>query len=95
MVGKKEEKLVFLDSRKNKSKARFQLTGIIRFHPELKLIQLPRLDKLRLEERPAIPVNGWILNVTVSRTADRWYVSATVEETQPDPQPIQGEIGKT
>ncbi|MFX1283030.1 MAG: RNA-guided endonuclease InsQ/TnpB family protein [Promethearchaeota archaeon] len=78
--------------KKNKSKDSFRLTGVIRFYPKLKLIRLPRLGKLRLEERPAIPVNGRILNVTVSRTADRWYVSATVEETRPDPHPIQGEI---
>ncbi|MFX0184879.1 MAG: RNA-guided endonuclease InsQ/TnpB family protein [Candidatus Hodarchaeota archaeon] len=65
---------------------------MIRFYPELKIVQLPRLGKLRLEEKPSIPTNGRVLSVTVSRTANRWYVSATVEETRPDPQPIQGEV---
>jgi putative transposase len=40
--------------KRNKCKDSFRLTGVIRFYPELKLIQLPRLGKLRLEERPAI-----------------------------------------
>lgn len=78
--------------KKNRCKASFRLTGVIRFHPELKLVQLPRLGKLRLEEKPAIPVTGRILSVTVSCTADRWYVSVTVEETRPDPLPVQGEV---
>jgi len=78
--------------KKNRCKDSFRLTGVIRFHPERKLVQLPRLGKLRLEEKPAIPVTGRILNATVSCTADRWYVSVTVEETQPDPLPVQGEV---
>ncbi len=78
--------------KKYKSKDSFRLTGVIRFYPELKLVQLPRLGKLRLEETPSIPENGRILSATVSRSADRWYVSATVEEARPEPIPCQGEI---
>ncbi|MFX0204656.1 MAG: RNA-guided endonuclease InsQ/TnpB family protein [Candidatus Hodarchaeota archaeon] len=78
--------------KKNRCKDSFRLTGVIRFYPELKLVQLPRLGKLRLEETPSIPVTGRILSATVSRTANRWYVSATVKETRFDPQPIQGEV---
>ena len=78
--------------KKYKCKDSFRLTGTIRFYPKLKLVQLPRLGKIRLEEKPVLPINGRILSVTVSRTADKWYVSATVEEVRPDPLPIQGEI---
>ena len=78
--------------KKYKCKDSFRLTGTIRFYPKLKLVQLPRLGKIRLEEKPVLPINGRILSVTVSRTADKWYVSATVEEIHPDPLPIQGEI---
>ncbi|MHA1947034.1 MAG: RNA-guided endonuclease InsQ/TnpB family protein [Candidatus Hodarchaeales archaeon] len=78
--------------KKNRCKDSFRLTGVIRFYPERKLVQLPRLGKLRLEERPAIPIDRQILNVTVSRASDRWYVSATVEETFPDPPSNDGEI---
>jgi putative transposase len=68
------------------------LSGVIRFYPDKKLVQLPRLGKVRLEERPSLPENGRILNTTVSREADSWYVSTTVEETLPDPPAIQGEV---
>ncbi|MHA2306292.1 MAG: RNA-guided endonuclease InsQ/TnpB family protein [Candidatus Hodarchaeales archaeon] len=78
--------------KKYQCKDSFRLTGVIRFYPELKLVQLPRLGKLRLEEKPDIPTNGRILSVTISRTADKWYVSATVEETRFDPPLSQGEI---
>lgn len=37
-------------------------------------------------------VNGKILSATLSREADRWYVSLTVEKDIPHPIPIQGEI---
>ena len=78
--------------KKFRCKDSFRLTGVIRFYPDRKLVQLPRLGRLRLEEQPAIPENGCILSATVSRTADSWYVSATVEETRPDPPVIQGEV---
>ncbi|MFX0171573.1 MAG: RNA-guided endonuclease InsQ/TnpB family protein [Candidatus Hodarchaeota archaeon] len=78
--------------KKNRYKDSFRLIGVIRFYPEKKIVQLPRLGKLWLEEKPSIPINGRILSVTMSRIAKRWYVSATVEEPRSDPQPIQGEV---
>jgi len=51
--------------------------------PEAKLIRLPRLKKLRLKERPKLHLSAKILNATVSRTADRRYVSlGLLEEFQ-------------
>ena len=78
--------------KKFRCKDSFRLTGVIRFYPEQKLVQLPRLGKLRLEETPKIPIDGRILSATISRTADRWFVSATVEVSQPDPPRVRGEI---
>jgi len=78
--------------KKFRCKESFRLTGVIRFFPEKKLVQLPRLGKLRLEERPSLTETSQILNVTVSRESDFWYVSATVEEKLPDPPAIQGEV---
>ncbi|MFX1255388.1 MAG: RNA-guided endonuclease InsQ/TnpB family protein, partial [Promethearchaeota archaeon] len=43
-------------------------------------VQLPRLKKLRLKEKPNLHPSANILSVTVSRTADRWYVSLNVTE---------------
>ena len=51
-------------------------------------IQLPRLGKVRLKERPA--VQGRILSATVTREADRWFVSILVEVDIPTPEPVQG-----
>ncbi|MEX1336752.1 IS200/IS605 family element RNA-guided endonuclease TnpB, partial [Hydrogenibacillus schlegelii] len=36
---------------------------------------------------------GRILHATVSREADRWFVSLTVEEEIPDPPPPKGPAG--
>jgi putative transposase len=64
----------------------FRLTGSIKIFE--KSIQLPRLGILRLKE--ASHVEGRILSTTISRKADRWFVSITVEiETEP-PSPVQG-----
>ncbi|MHA2165257.1 MAG: RNA-guided endonuclease InsQ/TnpB family protein [Candidatus Hodarchaeales archaeon] len=62
----------------------FRLTGVIHVFHISKQVQLPRLGKLRLKEKPNLPISARILNATVSRTADRWYVAFTVEEEQPD-----------
>ena len=59
----------------------FRLTGAIRVFD--RLAQLPRLGKIKLKETPDI--GGRILSATVSRKADRWFVSFTVEEEIPDP----------
>ena len=68
--------------KKSKCKDSFRLTGAIHLFPKVKRIQLPRLGKLRLKERPNLPVSARILSATVSRTADRWYVALTVKEEQ-------------
>ncbi|MHA2217081.1 MAG: RNA-guided endonuclease InsQ/TnpB family protein [Candidatus Hodarchaeales archaeon] len=78
--------------KKGKCKDSFRLTGAIHLFPIIKQIQLPRLGKLRLKERPNLPVSARILSVTVSRTADRWYVALTVEEEQSDFKPNDGPI---
>jgi putative transposase len=40
-------------------------------------VQLPRLGRIRVKEKTA--VKGRVLSATVSREADRWFVSFTVE----------------
>ncbi|MHA1978118.1 MAG: RNA-guided endonuclease InsQ/TnpB family protein [Candidatus Hodarchaeales archaeon] len=78
--------------KKGKCKDNFRLTGAIHLFQKVKQVQLPRLGKLRLKERPKLPVSARILSVTVSRTADRWYVSLTVNEDQPKPEPNDGPL---
>ena len=78
--------------KKGKCKDSFRLTGAIRLFSKVKQVQLPRLGKLRLKERPNLPAMARILNATVSRIADRWYVAVTVEEHQPDPLPNEGPV---
>jgi len=66
----------------------FRLTGTIKVFP--KHVQLPRLGKIRVKEE-TVKFRGRILSATVSREADRWYVSIAVEEEVPDPTPVSGE----
>ncbi|HHW18643.1 MAG TPA: IS200/IS605 family element transposase accessory protein TnpB [Firmicutes bacterium] len=66
----------------------FRLTGTIKVFP--KHVQLPRLGKIRVKEE-TVKFKGKILSATVSREADRWYVSLAVELETPDPLPVQGE----
>ncbi|HHW42178.1 MAG TPA: IS200/IS605 family element transposase accessory protein TnpB [Syntrophomonadaceae bacterium] len=66
----------------------FRLTGTIKVFP--KHVQLPRLGKIRVKEETA-KFKGKILSATVSREADRWYVSLAVEAEIPDPLPVPGE----
>jgi putative transposase len=66
----------------------FRLTGIIRF--EERKLQLPRIGKVRIKEKREKYHNGRILSITVTRRADRWFASVTVEEEVPDPNPING-----
>jgi putative transposase len=54
----------------------FELTGAI--HVFDNSIQLPRLGKIRTKEDTA-KFDGRILSATVSREADRWFVSLAVE----------------
>ncbi|MCL4515867.1 MAG: transposase [Firmicutes bacterium] len=37
-------------------------------------------------------MEGRILSATVSREADRWFVSLAVEMERPEPEPVQGEV---
>jgi putative transposase len=67
----------------------FRLTGTIKFHK--RAIQLPRLGKVRIKERKKRYYRGRILSATLRRRANRWYVSVTVEEEFPDPEPPSGE----
>jgi len=66
----------------------FRLTGAIKFHE--RAIQLPRIGKVRIKERREKYHSGRILSVTVRRRANRWFVSVTVEDEFPDPQPVRG-----
>ncbi|MHA1480359.1 MAG: RNA-guided endonuclease InsQ/TnpB family protein [Candidatus Thorarchaeota archaeon] len=66
----------------------FRLTGTIRF--EGRRIQLPRIGKIRIKEQKPSYYRGRILSVTVSRRANKWFVSVTVEEEIEDPQPVAG-----
>jgi putative transposase len=79
-------KIGFPKFKKKGQKDSFRLYGTIRVYQ--KATQLPRLGLLRLKEEPRI--NGRILSVTVSRQAERWFVSFTVEQELPLPVPIQG-----
>jgi putative transposase len=66
----------------------FRLTGTIRFHE--RAIQLPRIGKIRINEKKESYYNGRILSITVRRRANRWFVSVIVEENILDPQPVRG-----
>ena len=71
---------------KNRSPARFRLTGKI--HVFEKRIQLPRLGVLRMKEHGYLPTNDiHILSATISEKAGRWYVSLKVKMEIPDPEP--------
>jgi putative transposase len=67
----------------------FELDGKIQIRGNRK-IQLPRLGILRTyEDLPQVPVK----NVTISRTADRWYISFRIEvepNRQPNPAAVVG-----
>ena len=55
----------------------FRLTGTIRFIG--RKIQLPRLGRIRLKEKKERYSEGKILSASVTRKANRWFVSVTVE----------------
>jgi len=65
----------------------FRLTGTIKL--KSKHVQLPRLGLIRLKEIPK--VRGKILSATITREADRWFVSLSVQMVRPDPTPVQGD----
>jgi len=64
-------------SKKN-DKQSFRLTGTIKIL-DGGYIQLPRLGKVKLTEKDYIPSNVRILSATVSKRADKWFVSVQVE----------------
>ena len=66
-----------------------RLTGSIKVHP--KSVTLPRIGCVRTKETTE-KFCGRILSATVSREADRWYVSLAVEVERDDPQPFVGPI---
>ncbi|MFX0185912.1 MAG: RNA-guided endonuclease InsQ/TnpB family protein [Candidatus Hodarchaeota archaeon] len=78
--------------KKGRCKDSFRLTGVIKILSESKSVQLPRLGKLRVKETPKLSETARILSATVSRKANRWYVSFTVEESHPEPIPIEGQL---
>ncbi len=53
--------------------------------------QLPRIGKVCVKENTS-KLKGRILSATVSREADRWFVSFLVERERKDPKPIKGDI---
>jgi putative transposase len=67
----------------------FRLTGSIKIN--LNSIQLPRLGKIRAKERTE-KFKGRILSATITREADRWYVSLTVEVERDEPTRRDSEV---
>lgn len=84
---KQAQRKGFPTFKKKSFKDRFRLTGAI--HLREKAIQLPRLGKIRLKEKPQ--EEGQILSATVCREADRWFVSVTVQQQCETPQSNPGE----
>jgi putative transposase len=70
------------------SRDSFYLQGAIK--PQDRYIQLPNLGSIRLKERIRNRVKGKILSATVSRTADRWFVSIATVEDVPMARPPEG-----
>ena len=83
---KKGKKVGFPKFKKKGRHDSFKLLGIIRLFE--KSVQLPRIGKLRLKEKPG--VFGRILSATISRKASRWFISFTVEQERPEPELIAG-----
>jgi len=73
--------------KKGKSRDSFRLTGSISVGE--RWVRLPRLGRLRLKESSS-KLQGKILGASVSRAADRWYVSLRVACSRPEPEPREG-----
>ncbi len=56
-----------------------------------RFVVLPVLGKIRSKELTT-KFSGRILSATISREADRWFVSFAVERERPDPAPIVGSV---
>ena len=87
--GRKEGRRIGFPRRRRKHGRRdaFRLTGSIKVHP--RSITLPRVGCVRTKESTE-KFRGRILSATVSREADRRYVSLAVEVERDDPQPVEG-----
>jgi putative transposase len=70
------------------SKDSFRLTGSIEVQD--RYVKLPRLGTLRVKEKIAGRVTGKILSATISREADRWFVSLNTVSEVKDPEPVSG-----
>lgn len=88
--GRKEGREVGFPKFKQKGgRDSFRLTGSIQVKDNK--VQLPRLGEIRTKESTE-KFQGKILSATVSRQADRWFVSLNVEVERPDPEPVKGEV---
>lgn len=87
---KEKRKVGFPKFKKRGVHDSFTLTGRLNILGKRK-IKLPRLGKIRTKESTG-KFKGRILSATVSREADRWYVSFSVEIERPDPKPIIGSV---
>jgi putative transposase len=86
---KKGQRIGFPRFKRKGVRDSFRLTGTIRFGD--RKIQLPRIGKVRLKEKRTVYYTGRILSATVRRRADRWFVSITVEDEIPAPEPVNGQ----
>jgi putative transposase len=81
--------------KKNFEDNKARLTGSIRVFP--RHVQLPRIGKVRTKEptekllKLLADKKARVLSATVSREADRWFVSLTCEVERPDPEVRAGE----
>lgn len=65
-------------SKKNEKQS-FRLTGSIKVL-DGGYVQLPRIGKIKLFEKDYLPKDTKILSATISKRADKWFVSLQVEE---------------
>lgn len=91
-IKKKNKKVGFpkFKSKKN-DKQSFRLTGTIKVLDGY--IQLPRLGKIKLFEKDYLPKDSKILSATISKRADRWFVSIQVEEEYKEESQGNGTVG--
>lgn len=91
-IKKKNKKVGFpkFKSKKN-DKQSFRLNGTIKVLDGY--IQLPRLGKIKLFEKDYLPKDSKILSATVSKRADKWFVSIQVEEEHKEKSQGTGTIG--
>jgi len=76
-------------SRKN-PKQSFCLDGTIRVEPNH--IQLPRIGHIRLKKHGYLPADQKILSATISRQANRWFVSVQVESPEKKSKPPSRDV---